>query len=97
MVFKYFPIMMWASPTRHPGEARMMVAKRPRHGFAMILASRGCHPGSARMIINFYNNFLMWASSTRHGGLRLHDYLLLLLLLLLLLDNCLFYEKNKDC
>jgi hypothetical protein len=28
--------MMWASPTRHPGFARMMVAKRPRHGFAMI-------------------------------------------------------------
>jgi hypothetical protein len=23
---------MWASPTRHPGRARMMVAKRPRHG-----------------------------------------------------------------
>jgi hypothetical protein len=30
--------MMWAPPTRHPGEARMMVAKRPRHGFAMIIA-----------------------------------------------------------
>jgi hypothetical protein len=23
---------MWASPTCHPGGARMMVAKRPRHG-----------------------------------------------------------------
>jgi hypothetical protein len=32
-------IMMWASPTRHPGSARMMVALRPRHGgkAAMII------------------------------------------------------------
>jgi hypothetical protein len=28
--------MMWAKPTRHPDEARMMVASRPRHGEAMI-------------------------------------------------------------
>jgi hypothetical protein len=31
--------MMWASPTRHGGEATMMVALRP------------CHPRIARMII----------------------------------------------
>jgi hypothetical protein len=30
--------MMWASPARHPGSAWMMVAKRPRHGFAMMWA-----------------------------------------------------------
>jgi hypothetical protein len=31
---------MWASPTRHPGSARMMVAKRPRHGgFAAMIFS----------------------------------------------------------
>jgi hypothetical protein len=35
--------------TRHPGSNQMMVAKRPRHGFAMTWASPTCHPGSARM------------------------------------------------
>jgi hypothetical protein len=45
---------MWASPTRHPGPARMMVAKRPRHGgkAAMMWASPTRHPGEARMINN---------------------------------------------
>jgi hypothetical protein len=48
-------LLMWAPPTRHPGEARtssgsawMMVASRPRHGEAMMRALPACHPGSAR-------------------------------------------------
>jgi hypothetical protein len=46
--------LMWASPTRHPGGARMMVASRPRHGKAMMWASPTCHPGFARMIKNHF-------------------------------------------
>jgi hypothetical protein len=49
---------MWAPPTRHPGSARMMVASRPRHGFAMMWASPTRHPGSARMMV---------AKRPRHG------------------------------
>jgi hypothetical protein len=45
--------MMWASPTRHPGSARMMVALRPCHGgkAAMMWASPTRHPGRARMMV----------------------------------------------
>jgi hypothetical protein len=32
----------------------MMVAKRPRHGFAMMWASPTRHPGSARMIKGYF-------------------------------------------
>jgi hypothetical protein len=42
--------MIRASLGSHPGFAWMMVAKRPRHGFAMIRASLGSHPGFAWMI-----------------------------------------------
>jgi hypothetical protein len=51
--------MIRASLGRHPGKARMMVAKRPRHGFAMIRAKLGRHPGGARMMV---------ALRPRHGG-----------------------------
>jgi hypothetical protein len=50
--------MMWALPTRHPGFARMMVASRPRHGFAIMWALPTRHPGFARMMV---------ASRPRHG------------------------------
>jgi hypothetical protein len=41
--------MMWASPTRHPGSARMMVALRP------------CHGGKAAMIKSGDYKLLEWA------------------------------------
>jgi hypothetical protein len=63
--------MMWASPTCHPGGARMMVALRPCHGFAMMWASPTRHPGEARMMVALrpcHGFAMMWASPTRHPG-----------------------------
>jgi hypothetical protein len=62
-----------AKPACHPSEARMMVAKRPRHGgkAAMIQAKLGRHPGFAWMMVASrprHGFAMMWASPTCHPG-----------------------------